>query len=361
MANEGFQPSMAIIALTQNGVHLALRLADAYPRSELYVPRRHHFALAYGAHGFDRLRRVFGEVWGRYRVIVCIMATGIVVRLLAPLARHKSKDPAVLVMDERGRFVISLLSGHLGGANRLAEEIAGRLGATPVITTASDVDRKVALDLVAQQRSLVIQGMDRLARLQRAILEEESFWVYDPHGYLGDVRDQLNGALWAEKAEDAVNWSGRGDVAPTGLWICEREPPAGLTCVVFRPRNLVVGLGCNRGTGADEILALVEETFREQALSLRSIDKLASVDIKADEEGLLEAAWLLGVSVEWFSRAQLEQVTVPTPSEVVARHIGVRSVCEAAAILGARRGRLLVRKRKSKNVTLAVARGDWRS
>jgi cobalt-precorrin 5A hydrolase len=354
---------VAILALTRTGVQLALRLQAQLPESVCYVPRRHQFALALGAQGFERLEQAFREAWSRYRALVCIMATGIVVRHIAPHLQHKTLDPAVVVVDERGQYVISLLSGHLGGANELAGEISRFTGGQAVITTASDVQNKPALDLIARAAELEIENYSLLSRTTRAILEEEPIWIYDPERRIYP---------WLRELSD-VNWVLSGDAlegveraAQVGIWVSERQAPEFLVaaCLQLRPRNLVVGIGCNRGAAAGEILHLLRRVFERGRLSLLSIRNLASIDLKADEPGLLEAAQRVGRPVNFYSRAAVQAVTVPNPSAMVAKHIGVQSVCEATALVSAAdraHGEILIPKQKTPNVTLAVARVIWPS
>jgi cobalt-precorrin 5A hydrolase len=417
MPGQAGQTSIAIIALTRSGSDLALRLQSRLPDSACYVPSRQNFAVAMGATGFGRLNELFPELWFRHHALVCIMATGIVVRHIAPLLRHKTEDPAVVVLDERGQFVISLVSGHAGGANRLAREVARLTGGQPVITTASDVQGKPALDVIARKAGLEIENSDRVARLMRAILEDEPIWIYDPERRLKKYLKDYPGVRWVvddaklgcpvhtaplssesgrelrglafesidgtpspspyrhgkgiqmlpQTAIDSTALGERGQggerrpqpPAGPGIWVSERSAAAGLYCLKLRPRNLVVGIGCNRGTAAAEILELVRQVFQEGELSLLSIRNLASVDLKADEPGLLEAARALGRPIQFCSREEIDSTAVPNPSEAVAKHIGVRSVCEATALLSASRegrGVILIPKQKTVNVTVAVAR-----
>lgn len=386
-AEAGFG-SLAVLAVTQSGVHLAFRLRQQWQDAAVYVPDRHRFALALGATGFKRLRTVFPEVWRRHPAIVCIMATGIVVRLCAPLLEGKREDPAVVVVDERGRFVISLLSGHLGGANRLTRQVAKRIGGQAVITTASDVQGKPALDLLAQQLLLTPENPEQFARLERAVLEDEPFWVYDPRGGLKPALAALAKVVWLDRLPE-VNFATAGldEASPgtgagmgerpdpgkreheidwilasrPGIWVSERVAPAGLRCLILRPSNLVIGIGCNRNTPAEEILELISDVLQDGNLSELSVRNLASVDLKADEPGLLMAAARMNRPVRFFAKREIEAVQVPNPSEMVQKHVGVRSVCEAAALASARSARLLIPKTKTKNVTVAVALADWTS
>lgn len=346
------QPSpVAVIAVTRNGVKLALQIQANLPGCICYAPNRHRFALAMGAVGFDRLKVVVPGIWRQYRALVFIMATGIVIRLIAPLLEHKTQDPAVVVLDERGKFVISMVSGHLGGANRIADTIAQITGGQAVITTASDVQKRPAIDLIAQELGLEIENPEMLKVVARSILEDEPVWIYDPeHRLAPHLTDDLN-LLWLRDRTDAAK--GRHEGA--SIWVSQYQAPESGPCLLLRPRNLVVGIGCNRGTSVIEILEFVHRVFDREKLSLLSIRNLATIDAKADEAGILEAGRLLGRPVSLYSRKELEKVPVPNPSRVVLAHMGVESVCEATALVSAQSSDLIVAKEKAGNVTLAVA------
>ncbi|MCE5241786.1 MAG: cobalt-precorrin 5A hydrolase [Desulfobacteraceae bacterium] len=381
------EASVAIVTLTRNGANLAMRLHSKMPGSTCYVPVRHRFAIQEGAVGFGCIGDIFPYLWTQYRAFVCIMATGIVVRQIAPLVRHKAVDPAVVVLDERGQYAISLVSGHLGGGNRLAKKVAKLLGGKAVITTASDVQKKPAVDLTVMEVGLEIESMERTARVARAILEDEPVWVFDPERrlipYLLDYEylvilpkspcspgsgSSRNGKPQALSANAAAagswepDWPGQDEQehaylrSNAGIWVSETFAPPDLECLEVRPRNLVVGVGCNRGTPAEEILDHIREVFRCEGLSLKSIRELATADIKEDEPGILEAAAALDRPVRFHTPREIDGIAVPTPSEVVEAHIGVSSVCEASALLSARSQTLIVTKRKTPNVTVAVAR-----
>lgn len=343
---------IAVIAVTRNGVDLALQIQANLPGSTCYVPDRHRFAVALGAVGFDRLRTVVPALWQQFRGLVFIMATGIVVRQIASLLRDKTQDPAVVVLDERGQYVISLVSGHLGGANRLAQTIARIISGQPVITTASEVQNRPAIDLIAQELGLTIENPAMIAAVARRLLEDEPLWVVDPEGRLDPWLGELPQITWLPDEPLAVQEGS----ARVGIWVSPCLAPADCSCLILRPRCLVVGVGCNRGTAAEEILEFLARTFEHKRLSLGAIRNLASIDLKADEEGILEAGRRLGCPVHFFSRQQLESVAVPNPSRVVQVHTGVESVCEATALVSAQSRELIVTKVKTANVTLAAAR-----
>jgi cobalt-precorrin 5A hydrolase len=282
------------------------------------------------------------------------MATGIVVRTLADLLRHKSVDPAVVVMDETGRHAISLLSGHLGGANDLTRRIAALTGADPVITTATDLKGVPAIDMIAVERNLTIENHDAIRVVSAALLRQETIALHDP---LGCLRD----ALPEGTISPIDGAAGRPAAGPT-VWVDDIRIDLPPEVLILRPASLFVGLGCNRGTPAREIRELVAAVLARHDLAPRSLAGLASVDLKADEAGLRQVADDWGLPLEFYPRDQLARVTgIPNPSATVQKHIGIPSVCEAAALLAAGRGRLIVPKHTTRNVTVAVARRSFTS
>jgi cobalt-precorrin 5A hydrolase len=344
--------SVAVIAITRNGVNLALQIQAGLPGSVCYVPSKYRFAVALGAMGFERLRAVVPIIWSQYRSLIFIMATGIVIRQIAFLLKHKAQDPAVLVLDERGQHVISLVSGHLGGANRLAETVARITRGRAIITTASDVQNRPAIDLIAQELGLEIENYEMLSSVAHSLLEDEPVWVYDPQRRLELHLESRSNTVRLDEKEMAPGLDREG----VGIWVSEYLTPEGLQCLILRPRNLVVGVGCNRNTAADEILDFLRSEFRREGLAVSSIRNLATVDIKSDEKGILEAGRLLGRPVLFYSRPDIQKMAVPNPSNAVLAHIGVESVCEATALLSSRSSELIVPKQKNANVTMAVAR-----
>lgn len=347
-------PPSAIIALTHHGVELALRIRAKLPGSVCYVPERHQFALAMGARGFERFGDVVPKLWVEYHSLIFIMATGIVVRRIGPLMRLKTVDPAVVVLDERGNFCISLISGHLGGANALARRVAFITGGQPVITTASDVQDKPSIDLIAQEEGLEIENLPRLKTAARAIIEDTPLGIFDPYAVLRPRLAMLSNIQWIDDAGE-----GRIQAGIPCVWVCERKAPPDWPCLLLRPRNLIVGIGCNRNTPAEEILELVHAVFSRERISILSIRNLASIDLKSDERGILEAAAYLRRPVYFHSRSDVEAIHVPNPSAQVQNHVGVPSVCEATALLSARNGALIIPKQKTRNVTLAVVRAVY--
>ncbi len=346
------RPHTAVWALTPNGARLAGQIADAMSGSRVFLPAKVAHTVD-GAEAFWRLKDTIREQFNAFRQHVFIMATGIVVRSIADRLVHKTRDPAVVVCDEAGRFAISLVSGHVGGANTLAQSVAAITGGQPVITTATDVNQKPAIDLIAMRNHLVIENPAAIKTVNMALITGDPIRVHDSYGL---VIPHLPPDQVMPVAD--ISPTSQGAAVFVGHMQLDLPPDV----LVLRPGSLVAGMGCNRGTEVEEMRHLLEETFGANHLSLSSLRVLASVDLKADEPGLLALAESLNVTLVFFTRQQLNTVTeVPSPSAMVEKHIGVRSVCEAAALLATNRGRLIVPKRKTANVTLAVAADGYTS
>jgi cobalt-precorrin 5A hydrolase/precorrin-3B C17-methyltransferase len=314
---------IGLISATAAGAAARDRLAAAWPdRTRVYE----------GPVG-EAVRRAFGEC----EQLVCFLATGAVVRLLAPLLGDKHADPGVVCVDEAGRFAVSLVGGHGGGANELARAVGGVLGAEPVVTTATDAADLPGLDTLG----LPVEGA--VAAVSRALLDGE------PVVLRAEVAWPLPPLPLADRGAYTVRVTDRV-VEPDA-----RE-------AVLRPPTLVVGVGASRGAPVAEVLGLVEDTLRGAGLSAASLAELATVDAKADEPGLLGAAERLGVPLVTYSAAELAEVDVPNPSKAPLAALGTPSVAEAAALL--RGGELLVPKRKSAGrpamATCAVVRRPGR-
>ncbi|MCL3993369.1 precorrin-3B C(17)-methyltransferase [Streptomyces lavenduligriseus] len=306
---------IGLISATAAGAAARDRLAAAWPdRTRVYEgPVK------------EAVRAAFAEC----EQLVCFLATGAVVRLLAPLLAGKAADPGVVCVDEGGRFAVSLLGGHGGGANELAREVGASLGAEPVVTTATDAVGLPGLDTLG----LPYEGA--VAAVSRALLDGE------PVALAAEVAWPLPPLPFADEGAYTVRVTDR-DAVPG-----ERE-------VLLRPPSLVVGVGASRGAPAEEVLALVEGALREAGLTARSVGELATVDAKAGEPGIVAAAQRLGVPLVTYSAEELAGVEVPNPSAAPLAAVGTPSVAEAAALL--RGGELLVPKRKSAMATCAVVR-----
>jgi len=345
--------SLAIIAITPGGAALARRLAAEAEGAELWLPAK---LRADGAASYfdGPLSETLAELFNRVDGLICVMATGVVVRLLAPHLRGKQVDPAVVVVDEAGHFAISLLSGHLGGANELAEEVAEIVGGQAVITTATDVNGLPAWDSVARRHDLLVEPIKRIKLLNGLLLQGAHVALVDPSGTVAGEFSAVPGVEISNSFAAALQSGAEGLVFVTGRHLPQLEQIDSL--LVLRPGCYAVGVGCNRGTGADEIEAVIRAEMEKAFLAPASIACLASIDAKQDEDGLLVAAERLGVALRFFARDDLNAVAAPSPpSDHALKAVGAKGVCEPAAVLASGMGRLLVKKKKSGNVTVAVA------
>ena len=282
--------------------------------------------------------------------LVFIGAAGIAGRAIAPFIKSKREDPAVVVVDDKGKYAISLLSGHLGGANELAAKAAKILGGQAVITTATDLQGKFAVDLFAKEKGLFISRTDRIKRVSAAVLKGETVVIASEF----PLREALEGSL----PEGVVMWTrGRADI-----WISVKEEPFKadlIEAIKLVPRALVLGIGCRKGISAEQIKACVTQVFKEQNLSLNALAAFSSIDLKKEEVGICEFAEGKALPFYTYPASLLEAVEGKFGSSEFVKNItGVDNVCERAALACARElggGSLLVRKRKFEGVALAVA------
>lgn len=298
---------IGLISATAAGAAARDRLAGAWPdRTRVY-----------DGPVADAVRSAFGEC----ERLVCFLATGAVVRLIAPLLGDKAGDPGVVCVDEGGRFAVSLVGGHAGGANELAREVGEVLGAEPVVTTATDAVDLPGLDTLG----LPVEG--DVAGVTRALLDGEPVALRTDVGWPLPALPVTTGeSAYTIRVTDAL-------VGPA-----ERQ-------AVLRPPSLVAGVGASKGAPVEEIVELVEGCLREAGLSTASLAGLATVGAKAGEPGIVGAAQRLGVPLVTYSAEELARVEVPNPSDAPLAAVGTPSVAEAAALV--RGGELLVPKRKS--------------
>jgi cobalt-precorrin 5A hydrolase len=348
--------SIAVIAITRNGAQLGRKLRNGLSGAEFYVSGRYAGNAGKERQTFDPagLKTLISSLWKQYDGLVFIMATGIVVRMIAPLLVSKESDPAVVVMDDAGHFAISLLSGHLGGANELAERCSFICGSRPVITTATDANHLPSFDMLAKEQGWVIDDLSRVKTLNTLLLDGKEIAVVDASGL---ARSWFHGRArltFHDTFAEALDSRARGYLFVTNRYLPPRTQPD--TLLILRPRNLVLGVGCNRGTPADEIDAFISAHMRRIFLSLKSVARIATAAAKRDEAGLLAYAESLSLPLVFFESEELNAVAAPSPpSEHALAAIGATGVAEPAAILASGGGTLLLKKVKSDNVTLAVA------
>lgn len=354
----------ALIALTKHGIQHALRLRERLPGSEVFIggKGKEHIPADAPVSKFDGgLVEFMAKVWPRYDGHVLFVSLGAVVRSIAPLLKDKHVDPAVVVVDDRAQFAISVLSGHVGGANRLASRVAEALGATPVVTTASDVNRTVPVDLLGREFGWTIEGEENVTSVSASVVNEEPVAVVQTAGernwWKGPLPKNLHLVSMAEAAEPRFK---------AALVITDGSVPEEVRkkAVVYRPRSLVAGMGCDIGVAPEEAERFLLETLAKQGLSVRSVRALATLDRKREESAFRHLSEKYGWPIETFTKDELNTVVdLPNPSQKVFKYAGTFGVSEPAAMLAAGRaagngglGELVVPKVKTNMLTLAVAR-----
>jgi cobalt-precorrin 5A hydrolase len=346
---------IAIIAITRNGARLGTRLRGGFADAGLHVLRKYSGQAGKGAVPFDgELQNLVSGLWHEVEGFVFIMATGIVVRVIAPHLQGKDRDPAVVVMDDGGKFAISLLSGHLGGANELAGKCAFLTGAREVITTATDANGLPSFDMLAKEEGWVIDDLARVKGLNALLLDNEDIAVVDPTGRVRPFFHGTGRLTFYDTFLDAFKGKAKGYLFVTNRHLPPQSRPDNL--LLLRPKNLVLGIGCNSGTSAEEIEEVVCSNLKRMFLSIKSVRCIATATAKRGEKGLSEFAAKWGVGLEFFESQELNGVTAPSPpSDHAMKAIGAAGVAEPAALLASKGGILLLKKVKSGNVTLAIA------
>jgi len=356
---------VAIFVITRQGVETATKIRDILNieniKCEIFVPEK------YAQKGVIPLDKKLGEsvreVFSDVDAIVAVMATGIIVRTVAPLLESKMSDPAVVCVDTCGRFAISLVSGHYRGANELTKLIADGLGAVPVITTASDVLGKQSVDELARALHCTILNAESLVAVNSALVNEEELVLVlagnvkirmdKIRNY--DVRTVENG----EQAIEIVNSFDAGVIITNEetLWE-ELMKPA----TILKPKKIAVGIGSRKNVSEDNVFETVNCALKQVNIPLERVDRLATVDIKKDSLSMKNAAKRLGLNLEFISIEDLRSFKhedLSPDSELVKQKIGVGGVCERAAlIIAGKKAKLILKKTKAKGVTVAIAEGE---
>lgn len=326
--------SIVIVSLTENGRKIAEKLSGLLGRSDDDTDKK---IILYHrpAEGIASVSRIHFE---QKDTLVYVCAMGIAVRSIAPLVKDKLTDPPVLVIDEKGAFVIPILSGHMGGANELALQVAELLEAIPVITTATDINNTFAADLFAKERNLGIVNRKGIARVAVKSLENRCVTL--------SIKD------YPPKESVDIIVTDCLDNAPE-IDACKNEDT-----LILTKRRFVVGMGCKKGKSAEEIEEFFSKIIAKNNILPQQVYAIASIDIKADEEGLRTLAYKLGCPFITADAAVLSKVEGDFEgSDFVREKTGVDNVCERAAMLVAGEGaKLVVRKVSEAGMTLAVAK-----
>lgn len=326
---------ITLFAYSKKGIETARRIGEG-----LSGELRFHTVERLAGGGFlpipEPSAHLYEEAFSSSEALVFVSSCGIAVRSVAPYIKSKTTDPAVVVIDETGRFVISLLSGHIGGANALAERIAKSIGAVPVITTATDSNDRFSVDQWAKKHGFAISDMSMAKAVSAAILE-------------GDI--PLKSDLPIAGELPAGLRTGQGE---TGIYITYKTAEPFERTLRLIPKCVVFGVGCRRGTPMKTIKNAVDTVLFENGIDPRAVKSVASIDLKKDEAGLIDFCREKGLSISFYSAEELAAVEGDfTPSCFVKSVTGVDNVCERAAMIGA--DELIIRKTAADGVTVAAA------
>ncbi len=338
-----YKGKVAVVALTRRGGYKAAEIAAGLLEAECFVPEKFASTLP------ELRRNTFKEgefgslivrLWSEYPAVVLVMATGIAVRYLAPLVLDKHTDPAIVSCDEAGNYAISLLSGHIGQANKLAQEVAAITGGKAVITTSSEVSNHPALDLFAMEYRYKIQNPEMLTRMAAGIVNDETFTIEMPT------------ALFEKEFARYPQFRLKAD-RQDGLVIFRNASGAEL---YLKAQRFVLGIGCRKGVTVERLMLVINQFSEARHIPLERIKLLASVEQKAAEPGLKLLSEIQKWPRQFFSSEVLAQIPVPNPSETPLKVVGTPSVAEAAALAGAGENAVLVvEKMKFDDVTVALA------
>lgn len=351
---------IAVASITKHGTETGRKLAEAMDADLYYMSKfsrgdeeKKGITLFEGS-----VRLLLPELFKNYDGIVLIISLGAVVRMIAPILKDKKTDPAVVVLDDRAEHAISVLSGHIGGANELTHKVAGITGARPVITTASDVQKTIPVDMFGREFGWKFEYDAYLTQAAAAVVNEEPVLVVQESGetnWWKHERKMPDHIHTVSSTAEASRTPHNAALVVTHRLLSENELSSLRYPVVYRPKSIVIGIGCNRGTDKAEIESVIQGVLEELCFSTSSIKTIASIDLKKDEQGLLELAEENNWPFVTFSPEELNKAPMEEKSETVYKYTGAYGVSEPAAFLASNEGEVVLPKKKSGNVTISVA------
>lgn len=343
----------SVLAITKNGINMGLKLKGLFPDWAIYAPIKFsndNMKIEwYSESTSDKIVELFEN----NNALVCLFSLGAVIRLIAPHLKGKKTDPAVIVIDDKTNFVISVLSGHIGGANEITQDIAKKLDAIPVITTAADVNKTIAVDLVGRNLGWKIENDSTVTEISAHMVNEEPIGIFQQVG---------NKTWYKELPKNVTIYDNLDQLKKSNskayLIISDEKIDDELAkkSVIYRPPSLVIGVGLHWDTTKEVIKDGIEKSLEKFRLSEKSISKLVSIKKPQDVQGLIDIGKEMKVPVEYVNREDLAEISAPNPSETVKEFEGTASVSEAAAIKVSG-GELIVEKQKfPPSLTIAIAR-----
>ncbi|QLH07826.1 cobalt-precorrin 5A hydrolase [Nitrosopumilus ureiphilus] len=343
----------SVLAITKNGVKIGENLKKIFPDWSIFAPSKFSNEGNEIVWYSEPTSEKIVELFKNSNALICLFSLGAVIRLIAPHLKDKKTDPAVIVIDDKTNFVISVLSGHIGRANELTQEIAEKLQALPVITTAADVNKTIAVDLVGREFGWKIEDDTNVTKISAHMVNEEPIGVFQEAGNKSWYKELPKNVLIYKNPEDLKQSNSKAYLIISDR-IIDKE--LSKESVVYRPPSLVIGIGLHWDTTKETIREGIESCLDKFNLSSKSIAKLVSIKKPQDVQGLIEIGEEMKIPVEYVNREELADISAPNPSDTVKAFEGTASVSEAAAIKVSG-GELIVEKQKfPPNLTIAIAR-----
>ena len=345
---------VAILAITKNGIKMGLSLKNLFPNWKVFAPSKFSDNNEVIEWYNDSTSIKIVDLFKSNNALICLFSLGAVIRLIAPHIKDKKTDPAVIVIDDKAQFVISVLSGHLGGANELSNDIAQKINAVPVITTAADVNKTIAVDLVGKEFGWRIDDDDTVTKVSAFMVNKEKIGVFQNVGNRDWWKKEFPRNVFKYDSFDELkNSQSKGFLIISDQVFDDKILE---NTVVYRPQTLVVGVGLHWDTSKETIKSGLETSLQKFNLSYKSIARFVSIKKEKDIVGLIELGKEMNIPVEYIDREELSTIDTPNPSKTVQTFEGTPSVSEAAAIKSSQ-GELVVEKQKfPPNLTIAIAR-----
>ncbi len=343
----------SVLAITKNGIDIGHNLKKLFPDWSVFAPSKFSNDDTEIIWYSEPTSEKIVELFKNSNALICIFSLGAVIRLIAPHLIDKKTDPAVIVIDDKTNFVISVLSGHIGGANELTQEIAEKLEALPVITTAADVNKTIAVDLVGREFGWKIDDDSTVTKISAHMVNEEPIGIFQEVGEKNWYKKLPKNVLIYESMDDLKKSNSKAHLIISDKIIDE---DISKESVIYRPPSLVIGIGLHWDTTKETIREGIENCLEKFKLNSKSIAKLVSIKKPEDVQGLIDLGKEMKIPVEYVNREDLAEISAPNPSETVKAFEGTASVSEAAAIKVSE-GVLIVEKQKfPPNLTIAIAR-----
>lgn len=337
---------IAVIALTQNGSNLAFDISKNI-ESKLFLPSK-FIKSSYNAQILEMpFTKNISMLFKEYEGLIFIMATGIVIRSISKYIVSKTNDPAIVVMDEKGNYIISLLSGHIGGANELAVKVSKITGGQAVITTATDVNNSPAADIISKKNNCYIENIENLKYINSTLANSETVALFTEYPVKNNREDII-----------IINPSQKYN---SNIVISDTIYKMNFGKTLYlRPKILVLGIGCKKNTPYNEIKSSIQDFMNKNNKSIHSIETISSINIKSKEEGILEFCKNYNINYSTFTAEELNTVAYKfSLSEFVKNTVGVGNICETSGFLSSNKGKQIVSKTIYNGVTLALFQKEY--